>query len=1323
MQTHLHDYKVPEGVLKVHAGLGVGKLTGLHVGGLDDRIEYMIAGEALDQMSICEKLAAPGEVYISGNCWKLIYEHVIVTEEFATTDPQVKAVHTGKTWEDGYGRPVLVSELNILLQNWSKRTAENPPNFRLEGVISYLPEPKAIPKYDVPQDLLKPYIPKSVLKRLSDDGVLYDTAGEYRTVTVIFVNLDMPFDEATAKNVQVAMEIMQTGVYFYEGNIRQFLFDDKGSVLIACFGLPPSHEDDPVRAIKTAMKIHKELQTELGISISIGVTTGRVFCGTVGSEERREYAVVGDTVNLSARLMANARGRILCDHVTYTGAYEQIGFVSLPAIMVKGKQKPIRIYQPIDDEEARPEKKLRKGKPTKNLVGRDKEIQELLITYEQVLTVPVPDEATSGRASSSSPTGDTTADLLTPKNQEDFEVFGVNTVVITAQPGFGKSCLLQEFVGRCTDPVLTGSANAIEKNTAYYAWREVLSELFDLHGIIERHSTKEDRGEAVRAIVTLSVSRETARYAPLLSNILPIIIPDNSTTKQLSPDLKTEATNELIISLLKVNPEYRVIVMDDCSWLDSASWRLALLVSQTLPHIFLVIALRPSSNLNLHLARLLQLQNVTHIKLNELSFEQSVLFICSRLGIVKVPREVEEVIRTKAQGNPMILEELASSLVDLDIVKIEGNQAIILKGKERDLQNVFSETNSLAALVLAKLDRLEHAKIMILQMASVIGVTFPLELLCHILKKEEESFSSTAIQTHLDGLVAGKILATDSHLQYTFQNTIVQEVVYGQMLFARKRVLHQRIADWYELQTTEAGCQTLEATLAHHFQLAENKEKALNYFDKGGQTAANNYANDEAIYMFSEAIEITNNLKEVSQLTPPELRRMIFWERNLGESYYNLGKFEVATTHLERALSLLDHAIKSSCYMANAKDKKQEEKAMTIEAARDTVLCLIFLSQVKFYQCDLKGMRECDREALKIAQQHDLKGELVFVYANCINSACGSKVEIEGYMMKARQLAFPQEKTIQLELNSGLYYSAQGDWAKASASFSVTQTRALVAGDRRRCEEALVFEANILFMQGDVTKCVESLDKALQSAERRGDIQMQILGTALLANVMYRTQKFKKFVELVEHIKFVLASIDKSLYILDISSSINYYGLKSLASIVGGDLKKAYDTALEVLKKLRKLSSPTAFFTLPGYSAIPEVFLLLCQWYDKADPKKNGVWRKPAPVSKLISYFNKSMVCLKKFYGIFPFAEAHHRLYQAMFYLTEKKDKSVSKCQGELEAGLVTAKKYNMQLEITKMQDILQLVQATSEKDKVRTQDVFQKFGVDLQSFLEFQTQ
>lgn len=119
---------------------------------------------------------------------------------------------------------------------------------------------------------------------------------------------------------------------------------------------------------------------------------------------------------------------------------------------------------------------------------------------------------------------------------------------------------------------------------------------------------------------------------------------------------------------------------------------------------------------------------------------------------------------------------------------------------------------------------------------------------------------------------------------------------------------------------------------------------------------------------------------------------------------------------------------------------------------------------------------------------------------------------------------------------------------------------------------------------------------------------MQILGSTVKASVMYRTQKLRKFVELVEQIKFVLGSINKSLYILDISSQINYSGLKAVrifvfrpsthvqvASVLCGDLSKAYETAIDLLNKLKKLSPPTAFFTLPGYTALPEVFLLLIQ--------------------------------------------------------------------------------------------------------------------------------
>src|SRR5262249_30505771 len=138
-------------------------------------------------------------------------------------------------------------------------------------------------------------------------------------------------------------------VYRYEGSLNKFLMDDKGSTLLAIFGLPPvAHEDDSTRAVLASMTICLKLG-ELGLQPSIGVTTGTAFCGLVGGRVRREYSVLGDSVNLSARLMQyatkNGKG-IICDSATSYSAQNFVSFDELDAIIVKGKTKPTKIFRP-----------------------------------------------------------------------------------------------------------------------------------------------------------------------------------------------------------------------------------------------------------------------------------------------------------------------------------------------------------------------------------------------------------------------------------------------------------------------------------------------------------------------------------------------------------------------------------------------------------------------------------------------------------------------------------------------------------------------------------------------------------------------------------------------------------------------------------------------------------------------------------------------------------------------------------------------------------------------------------------------------------------
>ena len=139
---------------------------------------------------------------------------------------------------------------------------------------------------------------------------------------------------------------MQRQVYGFEGTIRQFLVDDKGMVLIACFGIV-AHENDSERATRCALEIERYLKRQ-DITSSCGVTTGEVFCGLVGGETRCEYALIGDVVNMAARLMAATRDEIRCDLETYMRSCKHVVFERLNPIQVKGKKVEIEVFKPVE---------------------------------------------------------------------------------------------------------------------------------------------------------------------------------------------------------------------------------------------------------------------------------------------------------------------------------------------------------------------------------------------------------------------------------------------------------------------------------------------------------------------------------------------------------------------------------------------------------------------------------------------------------------------------------------------------------------------------------------------------------------------------------------------------------------------------------------------------------------------------------------------------------------------------------------------------------------------------------------------------------------
>jgi class 3 adenylate cyclase len=333
IQAALRDYQTRDGqTLAVRMGLGVGDITLMHLGGIYGRWEFVITGPPLSQVGQAEARAQPSEVIVSPEAWAFLQTHCIG---------------------------------QLMLDDYVRLEAMEPKPDRPVGSSLVVPAEA--------EPALRAYIPGAILARLAagHSGWL----AELRRVTVLFINLPDLTSRTSLDQAQAAMQALQTALYRYEGSLNHIGVDDKGPMLLAAFGLPPlAHEDDAVRGVQAAVVMQAAL-LDLGWRCAIGITTGHAFCGSVGNAARREYTLMGDMVNLAARLMQvagvasqertttggkvlrdfenieNLDASILCDEVTYQAAQRLVAFEALPPIKVKGKIRPTPIYHPSEPED------------------------------------------------------------------------------------------------------------------------------------------------------------------------------------------------------------------------------------------------------------------------------------------------------------------------------------------------------------------------------------------------------------------------------------------------------------------------------------------------------------------------------------------------------------------------------------------------------------------------------------------------------------------------------------------------------------------------------------------------------------------------------------------------------------------------------------------------------------------------------------------------------------------------------------------------------------------------------------------------------------
>ncbi len=1167
IQSVLNNYAVAEGIrLLLRVGIGAGEVLPMYVGGAYDRWELLLAGTPFVQMGVAEQRAHPGEVVLSPEAWALVQDRC-----------------AGTPAEAGCVRLEAV-----------------------RGALPLRPMDSPLPPREAASALWA-YLPAAVRSRLAAGQT--EWLAELRRVTVLFINLpDLDYHTPDGlEQIQVIMRTLQAALYRYEGSLNKLFVDDKGLTIMAAMGLPPfAHENDVVRGVQAAQEMQTRLRG-LGARCGIGMATGRVFCGVVGSARRCEYTMIGDVVNLAARLAELAQDAILCDAATCQAAQARVAFETLPPLSVQGYTEPVAVYRP------------HKGAPTpdsqRSLVGR------------------IPERARLAQCLEALRSGES------------------GLVLIEGEAGMGKSRLVADLLDRAAaDDVtrLVGAGDAVEEFMPYHAWRPIFSRLLEIESLSDPETRR------THVLHRLQSDPEAASLAPLLNAILPLDLPENDLTREMTGQVRADKTHELLLRLLQqaVRQTPAVLVLEDAHWFDSASWNLALLVHQRVAPVLLVLTTRPLSDpLPSDYRRLLQMPGLHRLSLEALLPAETLTLVSHRLGVAALPELVAALIQQKAQGNPFFSEELAYALRDSGFLVIQDGVCEV--APDVDLSAIqFPDT--VQGVILGRIDRLTPSQQLTLKVASVIGRAFAFRILRDVYPLEPDK---GAILDYLEALVKMNLTMLETpepELAYIFKHVITQEVAYNLMLFAQRRQLHRAIAEWYERAHAE-DLAPFYSLLAYHWGRAEDAPKAMDYLEKAGEQALRNGAYQEAIELLSEAMALSAHHASGAASEVDRLRRAR-WERQLGEAYLGLGHRPESRQHLERALALLGYPIPTS----RGKLAVSLAGQMLVQALHRTRLRWLAgryrragaaaheaarayerLAEIYYIANETARLVHAMLHTGNLVEAGGPSPELARAYGNlCLAAGVVPLHRLAAlYDCQAREIArkvgHPAALAWTLEVTS-IYRIGLGHWEAAQQALEQAISVFQRLEDRSHWCECMTFLGDVSYHQGQFARCAQIYVDLYHAALSSGNTQAQAWGFIGQAQSVLALGQTDQALRLAE--KVVEPTVAQTTESMDLPSGIVAYAVLGLAHLQRGEQEAAQKAAEEGLR-LAKRVPPASIGVSEGYTSLPEVFLAL--W-------EKGNFASDAERQQVALEAQQACAVLNRYARVFPIARPRAYLWQGL---------------------------------------------------------------------------
>ncbi|HEU4797296.1 MAG TPA: tetratricopeptide repeat protein [bacterium] len=672
-----------------------------------------------------------------------------------------------------------------------------------------------------------------------------------KVVTVLFADLVGSTSLMEGLDPEEAREVVKKFYTVVEGVVEEW-FGGKvanyvGDAVLAFFGLPSSHEDDPERAVRAGLAIQQAmpvLNTHLasahGVQLAarVGINTGEVVAAS-GSSFERDF-IVSDAVTTAARLQQTVpAGSVVVGERTHRLTKDAIEYRDLPPLSVKGKSSPLNVWAAVGAFPERPDIR----RVTAPLIGRHGELGILRHLYQR--------SRDDGRA---------------------------HLVTILGQPGVGKSRLMREFLAEVREKeaaplVLRGRSLAFGGQIGYHALLDILR--FQA-GLLDT-----DASDIVRTKLQAWLDGILPEQRQLLDGLLLTFgIEDDGEDPGRIRRILFEAWRALLTELASSGRPV-VLAFEDLHWADDGVLDLVEMLTERGEHVplFIVCLARPEL-LERRPSWAGGRRNATNMDLEPLRQHEAEQLVTA-LGSQGLTPDAVALIAQRAGGNPLFVEELVRMMME---GSAPGSQI----------------PDTVHAVLTARIDRLPQSDRRVLQAASVIGRTFWPSAVGTIAGiSVEETLGALGVLVGKELIVQRPVSTVRDEREYAFRHILTRDVAYGMIPKAQRQRAHAEAGRWIEARLGDRVEEVIEI-LAEHMRVADD-DRAAEYLHRAANKARRLYANADALRLFDHALAAARRVNLPSRQVAEILR-------DRGDVRQLRGEYPAAMADFEAALHLAREA-------------------------------------------------------------------------------------------------------------------------------------------------------------------------------------------------------------------------------------------------------------------------------------------------------------------------------------------------------------------------------------------------------------------------------